>query len=64
MTADNYDEEDQFESVYSDEGRTAMTENDEISPQEEAFMSGYEEDKKEKEKEKLGDKAYEEAFGK
>ncbi len=57
-------EEEEFESVYNDEGREALTENDEISPEEEAFMAGYDEEKDVKEKDKKGDKAYEEAFDK
>lgn len=64
--ADEYQEEDedQFESVYDGDGREALTENDEISPEEEAFMAGYDEEKEEKEKEQAGDKAYEDAFEK
>ena len=33
---------DSFESVYNDEGRQELVEDDEISPEEEAFMRGYE----------------------
>jgi len=58
----NKEDEDSFESVYNGEGREALTDNDEISPEEEAFMAGYDEEKKEKEKEGKGDKAYDEAF--
>ena len=57
-------EEEQIESVYNEENREELTENDEISPEEEAFMQGYDETKEEKEKEKKGDKAYDEAFDK
>ena len=57
---EEYDSEE--ESVYNREGREDMTDNDEISPEEEAFMSGYDQEEKEKEKENKGDKAYENAF--
>ena len=33
---------DEFESVYNNEGREELVEDDEISPEEEAFMAGYE----------------------
>ena len=56
------EQEDQFESVYNGESREELTDNDEISPEEEAFMAGYDEEDKEKEGDKKGDKAYEEAF--
>ena len=56
------EDEDSFVSVYDGDGREALTDNDEISPEEEAFMAGYDEEKKEKEKEGKGDKAYDEAF--
>jgi len=62
--AEDHEEQDELESVYDDEGREALTDNDEISPEEEAFMAGYEEDKEQEEKEGKGDKAYEEAFEK
>lgn len=39
-----------------------LGENDEISPEEEAFMRGYEEDEETSFEEKEGDKLYEEAF--
>ncbi|MBI2656094.1 hypothetical protein HYX06_06760 [Candidatus Woesearchaeota archaeon] len=39
-----YDEEDKDDiSIYSKEIRESMLDNDELSPMEEAFMSGYEE---------------------
>ena len=44
-----YDEEDEYiefdneESVYSDDSRENLIEDDELSPQEEGFMKGYEE---------------------
>ena len=59
---DEQQDEDQFESVYSEETREDLTENDEISPEEEAFMAGYDEEEEKKEGEGKGDKAYEEAF--
>ena len=49
------------EEVYDDESREDMVQNDEISPEEEAFMAGYEEASSE-EKPQKGEKAYEEAF--
>lgn len=56
------EEEEQFESIYNEESREDLTENDEISPEEEAFMAGYDEEDEKKESDKKGDKAYEEAF--
>ena len=39
-----YDEEDKDNiSIYSKEGRESMLDDDELTPIEEAFMSGYEE---------------------
>ncbi|MAG39259.1 hypothetical protein CMO90_04200 [Candidatus Woesearchaeota archaeon] len=57
---------DEFESVYNDEGREELVEDDEISPQEEAFMAGYDSDPEEKKKKKDedDDEAYDEAFEK
>ncbi len=52
---------DEFESVYSGDGREGLVEDDEISPEEEAFMAGYDsEDEKKKEDE--DDDDYEKAF--
>ena len=52
---------DQFESVYNDEGREELVEDDEISPEEQAFMAGYD-SQEEKSKEDDDDDAYERAF--
>lgn len=58
------EDEKEFEEVYDDDAREDLVDNDEISPEEEGFMSGYEE-RKEKNKEELeGDEAYEKAFDK
>jgi hypothetical protein len=58
------DEEKDFEEVYDDDSREDLVDNDEISAEEEGFMSGYEE-RKEKVKEDFeGDEAYENAFDK
>ena len=46
-------EDESEENVYDDESREDLVENDEISPEEEGFMQGYEdaaEDKKKKKK--------------
>ncbi len=56
---DEYD--DQFESVYNDGGREELIEDDEISPEEEAFMAGYDADEEAK-KDDEGDDPYEKAF--
>ncbi|MCF7871421.1 hypothetical protein K9L97_00120 [Candidatus Woesearchaeota archaeon] len=56
------EEEQDIQGVYDDEAREDLVENDEISPEEEGFMAGYE-DQKEKISKKLeGDEAYESAF--
>jgi hypothetical protein len=56
------DEEENIEEVYDDNAREDLVDNDEISPEEEAFMAGYEE-RKEKQKADLeGDEAYEKSF--
>lgn len=58
------DDEKDFEEVYDDDSREDLVDNDEISAEEEGFMSGYEE-RKEKIKEDFeGDEAYENAFEK
>lgn len=55
------DEQD-LDEVYDDDARESLVENDQISPEEEGFMAGYE-DRKEKIKKDLeGDEAYESAF--
>jgi len=56
------DDEKEFDKVYDDTGREDLVENDEISPEEEGFMAGYEEQKERKPKEYEGDKAYNKAF--
>ena len=58
---EEYEEEEKYESVYDDQGREALTENDEISPEEEAFMQGYDEAGEVEESTK-GEKEYDEAF--
>ena len=55
------DEQD-FDEVYDDEAREDLVENDEISPEEEGFMAGYEERKEKARKDLEGDEAYESAF--
>lgn len=40
------------ENVYDDETRDNLVENDEISPEEEGFMKGYEEQRKKEKKKK------------
>lgn len=52
---------DSFESVYNDDGREELIEDDEISPQEEAFMAGYDEEEVKKKDENVED-PYEKAF--
>jgi len=54
-------EDDTFESVYDGDGREEMAKNDEISPEEEAFMKGYDE-ADEEEKESDADEELDEAF--
>ena len=51
----------EYEGVYDGEGREEMVRNDEMTPEEEAFMSGYDEVPEEKESDQ-GDKAYEDSF--
>lgn len=53
---------DEFESVYNDEGRQELVDDDEISPEEEAFMAGYDSSEEEKSKEDDSDEVYERAF--
>lgn len=55
------DEEDY--EVYDDGSREEMMKNDEISPEEEAFMQGYEE-YEDDETQDSGDDAYEKSFQK
>jgi len=47
--------------VYGDNAREDLSENDEISPQEGAFMEGYE--KADDDEEKVDNEKYEKAFG-
>lgn len=61
MAYENHEDE-QAESVYNDDSREDLVENDEISPEEEAFMSGYDEDESEEDKDNDYDEAYEKAF--
>jgi hypothetical protein len=56
------DEEKDFEEVYDDESREDLVDNDEISAEEEGFMSGYEERKEKVKEDYEGDEAYEKAF--
>ena len=56
------DDEQNFEEVYDDEAAEDLVENDEISPEEEAFMKGYNEQKDESKDSSEGDEAYEKAF--
>ena len=49
--------------VYNHKSREGLVDDDEMSPEEEAFMEGYDEaDEDEDEEESPGDKAYEDAF--
>lgn len=45
------DEEADDEDIYSEEGMEELEESDEINPEEEAFMKGYNEPKKKKKEE-------------
>ena len=58
------EDEKEFEEVYDDDAREDLVDNDEISPEEEGFMSGYEERKEKTKDEFEGDEAYEKAFEK
>ena len=57
-----------FEEVYSDDGRTDKVENDEMSADEEAFMSGYDEERNKtaegEDKSDSSDEEYDKAFAK
>lgn len=56
-------EDDQdFDEVYDEDAAEDLVENDEISPEEEAFMKGYNEIKEQKKGSSDGDEAYEKAF--
>ena len=56
------EERDDFEEVYDDESREELVDNDQISPEEEAFMAGYDEVKEKVKQNFEGDDAYELAF--
>ena len=56
------EQRDDFEEVYDDESREDLVDNDQISPEEEAFMAGYEEIKEKQKTVFEGDDAYERAF--
>ncbi len=45
--AEDYNEAETEQNVYKKSTREELVENDEISPEEEGFMSGYEEDEEE-----------------
>ncbi|MFP4118825.1 MAG: hypothetical protein ACLFTH_02110 [Candidatus Woesearchaeota archaeon] len=63
-----YPDESEFEEVYSDGGRADMVDNDEMSADEEAFMSGYDEERNktaaQDELSEDDDDPYEKAFAK
>jgi hypothetical protein len=59
---DDRDEKNEFEEVYDDESREDLVDNDQISPEEEAFMSGYDDIREKKKIIYEGDEAYERAF--
>ncbi len=61
MDEDKYESGD-FEEVYDDESREDLVDNDQISPEEEAFMAGYDDIKEKKKPIFEGDEAYERAF--
>lgn len=56
------EDEQNIEEVYNDEARADLVDNDEISPEEEGFMAGYENEKEKEKKNLEGNKAYESAF--
>jgi len=49
MPKDVEDSEEEKETVYDEEGREDQLEDDELSPEEEAFMKGYDEAEEEAE---------------
>lgn len=59
---DERDERNEFEEVYDDDSREELVDNDQISPEEQAFMSGYDEIKEKVKQNFEGDDAYELAF--
>lgn len=54
------DDEEKEANVYGADAREELGENDEISPEEEAFMEGYDSD--EEEEDEFADEEYEQAF--
>jgi|TARA_B100001964_G_C14161308_1_gene566849 hypothetical protein len=50
MADEEYVEEKEGESVYDTEGRKDLVEDDEMSPEEEGFMKGYEDADEDKDK--------------
>jgi len=56
------DYEEKLDEIYDDEAREELRDNDEISPEEEAFMKGFDEETKSRKHSNVGDKAYEQAF--
>ena len=59
---DDREDRNEFEEVYDDESREELVDNDQISPEEEAFMAGYDDIKEKKKNVYEGDEAYERAF--
>ena len=49
---DEYEEENGEQTVYDEDTREDMIDNDELSPEEEAFMKGYDETDKHNKKDK------------
>ncbi|MBT4824776.1 hypothetical protein HN695_04095 [Candidatus Woesearchaeota archaeon] len=43
MNEEEFDPSEEERNVYNDKSRSSFVENDEISPEEEAFMRGYDE---------------------
>ena len=59
MSYENYDPDESEQNVYGDSARENLMKDDEISPEEEAFMQGYEESEEEDQDE---DDDYEKSF--
>ncbi len=51
MATDEYGAEEGEENVYHEDAREELVDNDELTPEEEAFMRGYDEDEEKTEKE-------------
>jgi len=60
MVEEENKDKDESREVYNDSGREDLLKDDEISPEEEAFMAGYE--SASEEKEEVEDDSYEDAF--